>query len=55
MDDLTDADYMFRDDGRVVGESGIVFRVGSGVDLDHSGQYAAFGRFAYAYHLPARR
>ena len=25
-----------------------VFRVGSGLDLDHSGQYAAFGRFEYA-------
>lgn len=25
-----------------------VFRVGEGLDFDHSGQYAAFGRFEYA-------
>jgi hypothetical protein len=25
-----------------------VFRVGDGLDFDHSGQYAAFGRFAYS-------
>lgn len=25
-----------------------VFRVGSGLDLDHGGQYAAYGKFAYA-------
>jgi hypothetical protein len=39
-------------EGLVVKRGGMaastVFRVGGGLDFDHSGQYAAFGRFEYA-------
>ena len=39
-------------EGLVVKRGGLaaskVFRVGEGIDFDHSGQYAAFGRFDYA-------